>query len=451
LKIGIIGAGIAGLSTAYFLRSEFNDISIHEAAGVTGGLARSFKWHGFDCDLAPHRLYTNDGALLAELLALVPCSQVRRRSRIYIQGRWIQDPVNAVEMMLKFLPFRSAKLLWTYLFHTKLPDSNFENLVLSKFGDGLNTMFFKPYSEKLFGIPASQISASWGHRKLRVGGLKDMVRRDSRLYFRHFYYPKRDGYGAICERLHRDVAPFVRLNSRLTSITKIDSTGRYRCEFEERGHSRVDEFDCLVSSLPISYVSSLMGLETSLRFRSAKLTYLLVNKPRVSDNHWFYFADGHYIINRVAEPKNFAVGPVPVDKTVLCCEVTEVDRWSLDRVVGELESAGLLNRADVIDSKVIDIRNAYPIYDLSHDTQMARVEEFFSTHPNIFHVGRHAQFAHKDVDEIFDEAKHVAGRVVQQHRERTGQKATSRASDSIPLETNLLAPVPGSVAVAAEM
>jgi protoporphyrinogen oxidase len=405
------------------LRSEFNDLAVHEAANVPGGLARSFKWHGFDCDLAPHRLFTNDEALLAELLALVPCEKVRRRSRIYIQGRWIQDPVNAVEMMLKFLPFRSLHLLWTYLFHKKLPDDNFENLVLSKFGGGLNQMFFKPYSEKLFGIPASEIATSWGYRKLRVGGLKDMLQRNSKLYFRYFYYPKQDGYGAFCQRLYQDVEPFVRLNSRLIRITPIGSTGQYRCEFDEQGQSVIEEFDYVVSSLPISYFATLMGLETSLRFRPARLTYLLINKSQVSDNHWFYFADRDYIINRVAEFKNFASGEVPTDKTVLCCEVTEVNRWSLDRIVEDLVLTGLIERGSVLDSKIIDINHAYPVYDRSYEEQMMQVDDFFAMHPNIFHVGRHAQFAHKDVDEIFDEAKRVAGCVVQHYRERAGLKA----------------------------
>ena len=431
MRVGILGAGVAGLSTAYFLRRHFDDIQLHEAADFTGGLARSFKWHGFDCDLAPHRLYTNDEELLKELLEMTPCEKMRRRSRIHIQGRWIQDPVNAVEMVLKFLPFRSMHIVWTYLFHKKLPEDSFEHLVLSKFGAGLNKMFFKPYSEKLFGIPATQIAASWGHRKLRVGGVKDMIRRNSKLYFRSFYYPKQNGYGAICERLHRDVEPFLRLNSRLTRIAP-NGAGGYRCEFDEQGKTIVEEYDYLVSSLPISYFAKLMGLETSLRFRPARLTYLLVNKSRLSDNHWFYFADRDFIINRVAEFKNFASGSVPADKTVVCCETTEVQNWSLERVIEELSQGGLMAPGDVLDHKVIDIKQAYPIYDLAYEEQMARVEDFFAEHPGVLHVGRHAQFAHKDVDEIFDEAKHVAARLVRYHQGRTAA-ATAMPSYDAPL------------------
>lgn len=441
MKIGILGGGVAGLSTAYFLRHHFDDIQLHEAADYTGGLARSFKWHGFDCDLAPHRLFTNDEDLLKEMLALVPCEKIRRQSRIRIQGRWIQDPVNAAEMVIKFFPFRSMQLVWTYLFKQKLPEDNFENLVLSKFGIGLNQMFFKPYSEKLFGIPANEISAAWGHRKLRVGGLKDMLRRNSKLYFRYFYYPQQNGYGAICERLHRDVRHFVRLNSRLTRVEANDSGG-YRCEFEQPGGAVVEDFDYLVSSLPISYFAKLMGLETSLRFRPARLTYLLVDKERLSDSHWFYFADRDFIINRVAEFKNFANGNAPSGKTVVCCEVTEVDHWSLDRVVEELSLGGLLRKEEVLDHKIIDIKHAYPVYDRQYEEEMARVDDFFADHPAIFHVGRHAQFAHKDIDEIFDEAKRVAGRVMRYHSETRLQSERAPTMNGDRLESEVLSAEP---------
>jgi protoporphyrinogen oxidase len=410
MRIGILGAGIAGLSAGYFLRQSFPDIQIHEASDIVGGLARSFKWHGFDCDLAPHRLFTNDEAILNEMLGLVPMEKVRRKSRIFIRGHWIQDPVNAVEMTLKFFPWPSLKLVWTYLFHKNVGEDNFETMVLSKFGSGLNEMFFKPYSEKLFGIPANQISATWGRRKLRVGGIKDMIRRNSKLYFKYFYYPKEGGYGAICERLHSEVKPLIRLGSRLVGVVPNPVGEGYRCEFIRNGETVVEEFDALVSSLPVSYFAGLLGLDLNLRFRPARLLYLLVNKPRATDNHWFYFADGDKIINRVAEFKNFS-GNGPADKTVLCCEVTRVEQFSTERVIAELASAGILRKEDVLDTKTIDIKHAYPIYDTDYDYQMKQVETFFADHPNIHHVGRHAQFAHKDVDEIFDEAKRIAGRI----------------------------------------
>lgn len=414
MRIGILGAGIAGLSAGYFLRDKVEDLQIHEASGHVGGLARSFRWHGFDCDLAPHRLFTNDEELLKEILALVPMEKKRRKSRIFLQGRWIQDPVNAVEMVLKFLPFRSLELVWTYLLHKKHHEENFESMVLSKFGSGLNKMFFKPYSEKLFGIPANEISASWGRRKLRVGGLKDMIRRNSKLYFKYFYYPKKGGYGTICESIHQKVKQYVNLGSRLVAVQPLPENSGYRCRFSRHGSIVEEEFDVLITSLPLSFFAKLLGLDLKLRFRPARLTYFLLNRKHATDNHWFYFADRAYLINRVAEFKNFADNGLPEDKTVICCEVTQVERYSKAKVVAELKSVGILEEGDILDMKTIDIQHAYPIYDVSYEEQMKRSEQFFALHPNIYHVGRHAQFAHKDIDEIFDDAKEVTAQVLQQ-------------------------------------
>jgi protoporphyrinogen oxidase len=414
MKIGILGAGVAGLASAYFLKDRFPDAEVHEATREVGGLARSFVWHGFDCDIAPHRLYTQDRELLAELLALVEMERVRRRSSIYLRGKWIRDPVNAVEMVFKFFPGRSARIVWHYLFRRDRGDASFESLVLSRFGAGLNEMFFKPYSEKLFGIPAGEISADWGRRKIRVAGLRDMVRRQSKLYFKEFYYPRRGGYGAITRRLYEEVKDRVRLESRLTAVRREEATGRYVCRFaNSAGDEQSREFDALVTSLPLDAFARLFGLELSLRFRPARITYLLIDRERVTDNHWFYFADREFVLNRVAEFKNF-VGRerLPAGRTVLCCEVTDVERFSTDRVVAELSETKIIKPSEVLDVKVIELANAYPVYDLAYGGEMRRAADFFAAHPNVHHVGRHAQFAHKDIDEIFDEAKRLAGRII---------------------------------------
>lgn len=412
MKIGILGAGIAGLSCAYFLKDSPHDLQVHEASRQVGGLARSFSWHGFDCDIAPHRLYTQDEELLAELLALVPMARVRRRSSIYLQGKWIRDPVNAVEMVFKFFPVKAARIVWHYLLRREHGDASFESLVLTRFGAGLNEMFFKPYSEKLFGIPSNEISAEWGRRKIRVAGLRDMVRRQSKLYFKYFHYPRRGGYGAISQRLYAEVQARVRLDSRLVSVQRDDATGRYVCLFADAaGTQRTEEFDALISSLPLNTFAHLFGLELSLRFRPARITYLLIDRERVTDNHWFYFADRDFVLNRVAEFKNFVDNGSHARRTVLCCEVTDIARFSPERVVSELSATGIIKPHEVLDTKVVELAHAYPVYDLGYEEQMRRARDFFAAHPHVHHVGRHAQFAHKDIDEIFDEAKRLALRI----------------------------------------
>jgi protoporphyrinogen oxidase len=406
MKVGVLGGGIAGLAVAWFLKN-LADVEVHEATDVVGGLARSFNWHGFDCDLAPHRFFTTDQKLLEEVHALVPMRRIERRSRIRLRGRWICDPVNLWEVLLKFMPFESSRLLWHYAYRPQHSEDSFDALVLNKYGHGLNQLFFKPYSEKLFGIPAQEISPTWGRRKIRVSGLRDLVRREPRLYFRHFYYPMSRGYGAIAERLHADVRDTVRTHSRVVRITR-GASGGYECGFDGKDGIQTAAFDALVSTLPMPELGALLGITIRLRYRPMTLLYLLVGVDQVSDCHWTYFADRDMPVNRVAEFKHFGAG-LPQGKTVLCCEVTDTDDFSSERIVDALRREDFLPQAaPILDTKVIQLQRAYPVYDRAYDEEIARAHDAFAAHPNIHHLGRQAQFAHKDVDEILEEAKRVA-------------------------------------------
>lgn len=403
MRIGILGAGIAGLSAAYFLRGSGHQVEVHEADGVVGGLARSFRWHGFDCDLAPHRFYTDDRHVLAEIGRLVPLRKLRRRSRIYVQGRWLREPLSAIELLFKLPAIRALRLVHAYVRRPSLCEDSFEALALSRFGAGLHELFFKPYSEKLFGIPAGEIAASWGRRKLRLGQPLGRWRRNSRLNFRYFHYPRSGGYGSICEALHDAVRPDVSLRSRLTEI-QMEERG-YCCTFDRDGTPTRERFDLVISSLPISLLASMMGQSASLRFRPLRLVYLLIARPRVGRDQWFYFADRDKTANRVAEFKNFGGEGSPADRTVLCCEITDLAGYSLGRLTAELAEALALREDEILDAKTVDIERAYPIYDRFYEDQLSRLAGFFGSQPNIVLLGRAAQFIHQDADEIFARAK----------------------------------------------
>jgi len=113
MKVGILGGGAAGLSAAWFLRNSPIKFSVYEAAPQPGGMARSFRWHGCDCDLGPHRLFTRNPELRHELLRLVPMHRLPLRTQVYIQGKWLQDPLSAVDLVFKFFPGRSAAIVCT--------------------------------------------------------------------------------------------------------------------------------------------------------------------------------------------------------------------------------------------------------------------------------------------------------------------------------------------------
>ena len=407
--VAIIGGGCAGLGSGYYLRNTDYAFEVHEATDRLGGIAGSLEWHGFHMDIAPHRLFTRHQDILQELLDLVPMRQFERHSRIFLQGKWITDPVNPIEMVVKYSPRQSFDMIWNFLFKKKVPEDSFEALVLNKFGSGLNRMFFKPYSEKLFGIPASEIDAAWGRRKIRVSGFLDMLKRNTKLYFNHFYYPESGGYGAICERFREVIGDDrIHRNSKLVALEPRNGNRSYRCTFEQNGRRVEKEYDYVISSLPVNTLAGMLGLDVDLTFRPAKLVYLLISKHMVTRNHWFYFADADYIINRCAEFKNFGSGEFGADRTVLCCEVTALERgFSVSRVVQELVHVHLIKPGQVIDAMVMDLDLAYPIYRKGYEDELRRAENLFAGHPHLFRLGRHGLFAHKDIDEVLLDAKKI--------------------------------------------
>ncbi len=425
MTIGILGGGIAGLAAGYFLGGR-TGYEIHEAGTDVGGLARSFKWHGFDCDLGPHRFFSRDQRILRDVQALVPLRLLKRRSRIRLRGQWLHDPINIAEVLLKLPPGDSVRIVWQYAHRPHQEEDSFNALVLNACGSGLNELFFKPYSEKLFGIPSTEISPTWGRRKIRVSGLRDLLRRDPRLYFTHFYYPISGGYGAIAASLHAAVAPHVRLESRVVGLSRLGDGG-YECRFESPDGLHSARFDALVSTLPLPELARLLGVELHLRFRPMTLLYLLVGVESVGDCHWTYFADRDITVNRVAEFKHFGDG-LPVDRTVLCCEITDTADFSVERVVDELVRVGFLPAsAPVLDTRIIRLERAYPLYDRGYDEEMRRAEEALAGHPRIYRIGRQAEFAHKDVDEILEDAMTLVAAIGEDESAQASGGWTARA------------------------
>ena len=408
MKVAILGGGISGLSCGWLLQQEGIDFKIFERQSYYGGLARSFDWHGFHCDIASHRLFTNDRATLERLQALTPLIRHNRRSKIFIHDKWITDPVSPIELVLRFFPSPGLRFVRDYLLREHMNgrrDESFDTHTLSRFGKSLNSFFFQPYTEKLFGLPASQVSAEWAKQKVRVTSLLDLLRKDTKIYFNHFYYPKEGGYGAFARRLYDDIKENVLLSTTVREVHKEENflTG---ITYESEEGSIFEQFDVVVSTLPATLLGHMLDFQLSLRFRSVRLLYLLVNKPKVSDNHWVYFAHEDIVTNRLGEFKNFSDYGVPKDKTVLCGEITMdyPEEQLIERAVNDFHRIGFLDKSLIADSLLVKEKFGYPIYDLEFMKQVRRAANFFGKYENLYLLGRNAEFQHKEVDDNFGAA-----------------------------------------------
>jgi len=411
-RIAILGAGISGLSLGWLLSRQGKRVTIFEAGSHTGGLARTFQWHGLPCDLAPHRLHTANRTILSAIQSLVPLRKLKRRSRILVRGRQIQDPINPIELLVRFSPAVGFSLLWGFLTRPNLPEDSFASLALNRYGKGLYDFFFEPYTRKLFGVPPPDISVTWGREKLRSSGLLDPLRRGSKIFFKDFWYPSQGGYGSIGDAMLAQIRGDVLLESPVTGFDIADS----RIEAVHYRRHGVDcRFDCdrVFSTIPATRLASLFGEDLALRFRGIQLVFVNVRRDQVMPYHWVYFGDGDVVINRMAEFKHFHPDLRTTRNSVLCAEVTEETDRPVEDTLDALKRYQMLDEREVDDTLVVPERFGYPVYDRGFEVAKAKADALFFRYGNLHLVGRNAEFRHIELDEdtasAIDCLKHVYG------------------------------------------
>ncbi|MBW1956582.1 MAG: FAD-dependent oxidoreductase [Deltaproteobacteria bacterium] len=405
-KVVVLGAGISGLSVAWLLSKRGLTPTIIEAEAHTGGLSRTFHWHGIPCDIAPHRLHTHNETILQLLKGLLPLREHRRNSRILMAGKTILDPINPIELCLRFPPKVTMGLVKGFLTRPKLNPSSFKSLALSRYGRGLYDFFFEPYTKKMFGVPPECISVIWGQEKLRASGLFDVLKRNSKTFFRTFFYPESGGYGAIAETMEKEVKGEIQLGSKVVGLAL--NGNRIESVDIQRGDQAVRvACDRVFSTLPATVLAALFGQRLNLRFRKIQLVYLHILKNRVMPYHWVYFGDGDVVINRMAEFKNFHPGEGPEGSTVLCAEVTADTQTPVEDVLGALHRYRLVRKEQIDEILVLKETYAYPVYDRGFEEERTKADAFFSRFTNLHRVGRNAEFRHIELDEDLESALEI--------------------------------------------
>jgi protoporphyrinogen oxidase/GT2 family glycosyltransferase len=418
-QVAILGAGIAGLSSGWLLKQHNIDFKVFEMKPYPGGLARSFRWNDFNCDFAAHRLFTTDENVLHELLKLVPMGRHIRRSRIYLRGHWLRDPLDVIELATHLSLKEKLNVLWTYTFRPRNePESSFEQYVLKHYGKGLYDFFFKPYTEKLFGIPGKEISVLWAQQKVRLANPLDNLRENTKTKFQYFYYPIQDGYGAIADRLYQEIQENVYLDTAVKGL-EIENTNIKSVKFQNNGQLFEEPVDAVISTLPLTITGKMLGYSFPLKFQKVDSVYLLINRPYLSDNHWIYFMDDDISINRMVEFKNMSPVDTPDNTSVVCAEVTQEHDNVIEKVIDDLIRTGLVDRCEIIDTKVIREEFSYPVYNSAYADLLQQAEEKISKFNNIFTVGRAAEFKHREIDDNFAAAMQAVTEISSQYAIQT--------------------------------
>ncbi len=406
-KIAILGAGIAGLSAGYELDQTDTEFRIFEVQETYGGLARSFVWHGFYCDFAAHRFFTSDDNVLSSLLSKIPMVKHVRRSQLFVRGHWLSDPINPLELFPIISLHEKVRLFLDLLIKPKAESTdNFRDFVINRHGDFLFTAFFKPYTEKLFGIPSEEITVSWAKSKVRIMNPFNQNDNEPKNSFTEFYYPVEKGYGAIADVFFEPIKDRINFNSKVISINT-DGSVITGIDYEQFGKRCTYPCSKIISTLPLPLTCKLLNIDFPLSFRKVEAVYLLINKPKVTDNHWLYFIDDGISINRMVEFKNFNQDNLAKDVTVICAEVTRDEKDVINKVISDLVSMNLISKAEVIDSMVSRQDYGYPIYQKGYEYYLSDINRNLSKYLNVAVLGRSAEFKHREVADIINQAKKV--------------------------------------------
>ncbi len=447
----ILGAGLAGLAAASLLSESGADVLVIESESAVGGLARTIEHHGFRFDLGGHRFFTENKRIenLVKEVVDGDLLEVNRSSKVLLNGNYFDYPWRPLRA-LRAVGVRTAAAIVLDNFTERLRQHfgkaeivSFEDVMVRRFGRTMFDIFVKEYSEKVWGTKCDRMAkelAEWRIQGLSFGlaigdALFRLAGRDVRTLARKFLYPSL-GIGRIAEGLRREIE---RSNAVLTdtavvrvshSAGKIDSvTARKRGRTR---HHRAEEF---ASSIPLTTLLRLLDpkppaeiLEAAarLRFRDLVTVTVMIDRPRVTDRTWIYVPEREISFGRIHEPTNWSAKMAPAGKTLLvtehfCFRGDDLWRTADDALVAatvaSLEDLGFIRRHEVIDSLVLRIPNAYPLFEVGHDENRRKICGYLETFGNLHVIGRGGMFRYFNMDHAMESGIAAAEEIMAGNRQ----------------------------------
>jgi protoporphyrinogen oxidase len=438
----VIGAGPAGLTAAYELSRHGSTVSVLEAdPKFVGGISRTVDYKGCHFDIGGHRFYSKSRDIEDLWTEILPDDLLvrTRSSRIFYRGQFFAYPLQVGNALQRLGPVEALKCVISYAAAKLTPTGtprNFEEWVSRRFGARLYHAFFKTYTEKVWGMPCSEISADWAAQRIkglslwfavvsalrrnRTGG----TRRGIKTLATTFRYP-RLGPGMMwtaCAERIRLAGGRVDLGQRVVGCAFNAESGLWTVTSEDaKGHRRVQQSRHLISSAPLGELamslqpalpSEVLAAAGGLKYRDF-LTVALILKggPSVTDlqDQWIYVHDPAV---RVARIQNFkAWSPEMVPDPSLRCYGLEYfcfegdglwamsDQGLLDLARAELVSIGLARPEDVIDGCVVRQAKAYPVYDEGYAERLRVLRRNLETRfPTLHVVGRNGLHRYNNQD-----------------------------------------------------
>ena len=428
----IIGAGPAGLTAAHELTKLGLRPIVFEKEDKVGGIARTENYKGFLFDMGGHRFFTKVEEVKKLWHEILGDDFLRRPrlSQIYYNHKFFYYPLKPFNVLVDFGFRESFCVILSYLkwhLFPYRPEDTFEQWVTNRFGKRLFLIFFKTYTEKVWGISCSELKAEWADQRIKDLSLKTALlnmflkpKTTVKTLIQEFDYP-RYGPGMMWNAFKEEVerrGGTVRLNYDTIRIHRkgnvIDSVG---VSWNGNGQEEVIKGTDFISSIPVTeFIKRLdppappevLQAVEKLRYRDFLTVCLIVNKPDLFPDNWIYIHDPGVKVARIQNFKNWSPDMVPNPaKTSLGLEYfcTEGDEmWNtpdadlIELGKREVEQVGLARYEDVEDGCVFRVPKAYPIYDSNYRDCLVPIQRFLDSLENFQTIGRNGLHRYDNQD-----------------------------------------------------
>lgn len=420
-KIFILGAGLSGLSAAWFIQRKGIDCQVIEKEPEVGGLCRSKKINGFTFDLDGHLLHFKHPSIFNLIKGLLGDNLVKheRNAWIYTYGRFLSYPFQA---NLHTLPHSVIKDCILGLMHisrdTRFKDEkerSFLDWINHMFGKGIAKHFMVPYNTKFWTVYPNKLNCDWVDGFVPVPTLNQIIEgtmdesKKKFGYNAHFWYPKEGGINQLPLAFARQIKN-IHTNCKILEI----NLGSREIKMSS---GNKEKFDYLISTIPLPEMGCLIR-RVPLKIKSAfkKLRWnsifnlnLGINYKDYNGRHWIYFPEKEPCFFRVGFPHNFSPSVVPADKSSLYIEVSYSKYKPFDKanaakhIKNGLKKAGILiSEEKICVEDINDIEYGYPIYDKNYISARRDILEFLF-HNHIIPCGRYGSWRYMSMeDSILD-------------------------------------------------
>jgi protoporphyrinogen oxidase len=428
----VVGGGPAGLTAAYLLSQRGHRVSVFEGDTILGGISQTAQYKGFRFDIGGHRFFTKIepvNALWQEILQNEFIS-VPRLSRIHYQGKFFNYPLKPANALFGLGIVNSLRIVLSYLrwhFWPHADEDNFEQWVTNRFGKRLYEIFFKTYTEKVWGIPCTEIRAEWAAQRIKGLSLARAVlsaaslnKRSTKIktLINEFQYP-RLGPGQmweVCADKIRAMGNDVLLEHYVDRITLAD--GRVNgVRIVTDGGEKVVPCDHVISTMPLRTLARSLSPEPpsevqasadGLKYRDFLVVALILDGEDLFPDNWIYVHTPGVKVGRIQNFNNWSRAMVPEPgRTCLGLEYfcfegdglwTAPDEELVAQAERELGELGVAGRAPVLDGTVIRMPKAYPIYDGVYAECVDGIRAHIDPIPNLHTVGRNGMHKYNNQD-----------------------------------------------------